>query len=127
MVKDPKFTVKTFHYTAWYRKDKLQSLIDLCQEDYSGIKRLIDNAQDKVPNNCYIYIHYKPQFWRLHIHFVKKERGHDINKYKFNRYPITEVLKNLSLDRVGIELLKKPKKESGKKIVNDITNLRYSK
>lgn len=99
LVIDPKHKQKDYHYTSWHKRD-IRSLLELNKKDVSPIKNLIDNIKklDLFPKDCKIYIHYPPNFWRLHIHFVSPEY---FNKHKVldsETYLVENVIKNLEKD-----------------------------
>lgn len=97
LVIDPKHNSENYHYTAWYKKD-IRSLLELRKKDIFEIKYLIKNIKysNLVPEDCEIYIHFPPNFWRLHIHFVNKT-FYDIHKNTNNQtYLVKDILSNLS-------------------------------
>lgn len=99
LVIDPKHNQKDYHYTAWYKRD-IRSLLELNKKDVPQIQDLIDNVNrlDLVPKDCDIYIHFPPNFWRLHIHFVSQKY---FNKYKVldsETYLVENVINNLEED-----------------------------
>lgn len=99
LVIDPKHTQKNFHYTAWHKKD-IRSLLELKKENTLEIKELIDNIKSLqlVPKDCKIYIHFPPNFWRLHIHFVSQEYF-DLQKNNDSEtYLIEDIINNLEAD-----------------------------
>ena len=66
VVEDPKNEPDTqkSHHTAWCKKD-LRSLLDIEECHIPAIYNLIQNVKKK-----YIFVHFPPKFWRLHIHFT---------------------------------------------------------
>ena len=75
---DPKNTKESFHYTAWY-KYEIPSLnfvtFDILNQIFDLKNELINN--NIIDENTIIFLHYPPQFYRLHVHFVDKN-------HKFN-------------------------------------------
>ena len=73
LVKDPKHKLESFHYTAWCKDPNIKSLIDVQQKHIPMIKTIIKKFGEhfSIANNNYkVLIHFPPNFWRLHIHFV---------------------------------------------------------
>ena len=90
---DPKNKYKSFHYTAWYRKN-IPSLKYLNFDIYHQILDLKKILIEKeiIKKNTIPYIHYPPNFYRLHIHFVDKNHVyHAPKEHIFN----IEDIKNL--------------------------------
>ena len=88
---------KKFHYTAWCKED-IRSLLDLERKHVSGLIMLRDSMRRKFKlseRNSLIYIHFPPNYWRLHIHFVsdshKPPAPHQL-------YMIDDVIKKLQDD-----------------------------
>tara|TARA_B100000524_G_C23559377_1_gene337714 strand:- start:173 stop:595 length:423 start_codon:yes stop_codon:yes gene_type:complete len=81
VVKDIKMVsdnLEHMHFTAWCRDKKINSLKDI---NIDNVKILIKikNEMDKYIRNKYngfddydIFIHYPPQFYQLHIHFLNR-------------------------------------------------------
>lgn len=88
---DPKNTKKSFHYTAWC-KYEIKSLkfmtFEILNKLFDFKNELFENKI--IDENTIIFLHYPPQFYRLHIHFV--------NKYHKFYAPIEEIffLKDIS-------------------------------
>jgi len=97
LVIDPKHNSKNYHYTAWHKKD-IRSLLELRKKDIFEIKSLIKNIKhlNLVPGDCEIYIHFPPNFWRLHIHFVSKTFYNIYKNTNNETYLVEDILGNLS-------------------------------
>jgi hypothetical protein len=111
ILEDVRHNKKSYHYTAWIKKD-IRSLIEINQE----ILYEIVNVQNYLLENNIIesshvaFIHFPPQFWRLHIHFVQ-----DNHKFKA---PHHEIIK---IDDI-IKYYNKDKNYFSKNIVLDIND-----
>tara|TARA_Y200000002_G_scaffold327377_1_gene290449 strand:- start:383 stop:772 length:390 start_codon:yes stop_codon:yes gene_type:complete len=75
---DPKNTKNSFHYTAWYKYE----ISSLKFVTFDILNQIIDFKNELIKNNIIdyktiIFLHYPPQFYRLHIHLVDKN-------HKFN-------------------------------------------
>ena len=99
LVVDPKHNQKDYHYTAWHKRD-IRSLLELNKKDVPQIQDLIDNVNrlDLVPKDCNIYIHFPPNFWRLHIHFVSQSYFDLLNIHDSDTYLLSVVLGNLLIN-----------------------------
>jgi hypothetical protein len=78
---DPKNTKKSFHYTAWYKYE----ISSLKFVTFDILNQIVDFKNELIKNNIIddktiIFLHYPPQFYRLHIHFVDK--NHNFNAPK---------------------------------------------
>ena len=73
VVKDLKYSNSNKHYTAWSKYD-VNSLLEInftiLERIYKLKKKLIN--KNIINSNYIVYIHYPPDFWRLHIHFLEK-------------------------------------------------------
>ena len=70
---DPKNKKNSYHYTAWCRNN-ISSLKYITFNTYQAIidlKKILIKKKI-IKKNDISYIHYPPQFYRLHIHFVHK-------------------------------------------------------
>ena len=87
---DPKNKKDSFHYTAWCKKDipSLKHLdLKLFQEILILKNKLLE--ENIINKDSIIFIHYPPQFYRLHIHFVsKKHRFYEPKNHIFYLYDI---------------------------------------
>ena len=106
VVKDKLHNDMSFHYTAWCLHP-YYSLLHLKKSDLSAIKKLINIVKILLPEEPLIFIHFPPNYWRLHIHFVQKNHIFKANKDEIHF--INDVIKNIELDefyylkRVGIK------------------------
>lgn len=97
-VKDPKHRDVLFHYTSWCKDPLIKTILDLEYKHISIINNLIEKFSEKFnkkKTEFKVFVHFPPDFWRLHIHFV------DIN-YKISGetktdeiFDIYEILNNL--------------------------------
>jgi hypothetical protein len=78
---DLKNSEECFHYTAWY-KFNISSLkyitFDILDQIFKLKFELISNKI--IEDDTLIFIHYPPQFYRLHIHFVSKNHDFEANE-----------------------------------------------
>ena len=89
------FNINNLHYTAWTKKN-INSLLELHRGDIESLKLLKKHVLKKIKlkeDELNIYIHFPPNFWKLHIHFVnkKKEIAAPIERVHF----LDDVIKNL--------------------------------
>lgn len=91
--KDLRHLDDSFHYTAWIKKD-IRSLIEI---DKDIIDQIIELRKSLIEKNIikqhYAFIHFPPNYWRLHIHFVNK--NHKFCAPKHEIFYIDDVIKNL--------------------------------
>ena len=75
---DPKNTNNVFHYTAWC-KENISSLKYLDFNIFLEILNLKKILIEKkiIKKDSLSFIHYPPNFYRLHIHFVGKNHIHN--------------------------------------------------
>lgn len=101
LVKDPKHKLESFHYTAWCKDANIKSLIDIQRKHIPMIRNIIKRFGyhfSIAACNYKVIIHFPPNFWRLHIHFVAK--NHKIpettpNDAVFDAY---DVIRNITED-----------------------------
>ena len=72
VVKDIKHTNSSYHYTAWIKKD-IRSLIEINQDIINSIQEIQSHLLEKsiITKTHTAFVHFPPQFWRLHVHFVQ--------------------------------------------------------
>lgn len=72
VLKDLKHTNTSYHYTAWIKED-IRSLIEMNQSIIDSIQEIRKYLLDQsiITDTHIAFIHFPPQFWRLHIHFVQ--------------------------------------------------------
>ncbi len=88
-VVDPRHNNSTdYHFTAWCRRPELKSMLDLESTDIVMLETLIKEVFGSLElkrQETRVLIHFPPDWWRLHVHFVPK----------YHRLP-----KGISLDEV---------------------------
>lgn len=94
IIKDKKHLPNSYHFTAWCIKD-IRSLLEIdldIIEDILNIKKyLIKN--NIIKKDGKVFIHFPPQFWRLHIHFVDSNHIFEAKKYEI--FYIEEIIENI--------------------------------
>ena len=88
---------KNFHYTAWCKED-IRSLLDLERKHIDDLIALRNGMRRKFKlskRNSLIYIHFPPNYWRLHIHFVSDSHKPSAPQ---QLYMIDDVIKKLQGD-----------------------------
>ena len=92
---DPKNNEKNFHYTAWSKKD-MRSLLEITKKDIDNILELEKEIENIIKKPYISYIHFPPNFWRLHIHYVNPLNFEEINNSDL--YLIKDIYQNISND-----------------------------
>ena len=110
IVKDIKSTYKSYHYTAWSKKD-IRSIIEIDANIIKNIKEIQEYLLDKsiITNTHIAFIHFPPQYWRLHIHFVQDNHIFEAPEHEIIK--IEDIIKYYSNDNKyfikNIRLIKK--------------------
>ena len=94
---DPKHSKESFHYTAWHKRD-VRSLLEVKKTDIEDIVSLLDNIKDIIGNNFVSYIHFPPNFWRLHIHFINVDKFEVIKETDNDIYLLENIISNINED-----------------------------
>lgn len=85
-----------YHYTAWCKED-LRSLLDIERKHIPSIHTIIHWLE--TYKNIYEtkqFIHFPPQFWRLHIHFMSPEHFQEINiRSSHHTHDLSDVIQNI--------------------------------
>ncbi len=98
IVEDKKHNDNSYHYCAWSKKD-VRNLLEVDNEILNNIieikKFLLEN---KIINEeGYIFVHFPPSIWRLHIHFV--EKNHVFLSPNNEIFYLSEITQNLINDK----------------------------
>lgn len=67
--------IHNLHYTAWTKKN-INSLLELNKQDIRSLKLIKQQVLEKIilkEDELNIYMHFPPNFWKLHIHYVSKK------------------------------------------------------
>lgn len=72
VLKDIDHIDETYHYTAWIKKD-VRSVVEINFEIIEQIKSISIYLLKKniIQKNHLCFIHFPPNYWRLHIHFTQ--------------------------------------------------------
>ena len=83
VVKDLKHTNSSYHYTAWIKKD-IRSLIEINQDIINSIQEIQNHLLEKsiITKTHTAFVHFPPQFWRLHVHFVQDNHIFEAPKHE---------------------------------------------
>ena len=83
VVKDLKHTNSSYHYTAWIKKD-IRCLIEINQDIINNIQEIQHHLLEKsiITKTHISFIHFPPQFWRLHVHFVQDNHIFEAPKHE---------------------------------------------
>ena len=83
VVKDLKHTNSSYHYTAWIKKD-IRSLIEINQDIINSIQEIQHHLLEKsiITKTHTAFVHFPPQFWRLHVHFVQDNHIFEAPKHE---------------------------------------------
>ena len=106
VIKDKVHTSSSYHYTAWCRYE-CKNLLEVASEDIQKIRKLINKVKLKLKSKPIIFIHFPPNYWRLHIHFVEQNHVYKANMEEIHF--IDDVIRNIEqnefyyLDRVIIQ------------------------
>lgn len=95
---DPKNTKDNFHYTAWCKKD-IRSLIEITNKFTFELIKLEKEVKEIINESYVSYIHFPPNFWRLHIHFVSKENFKRIEEKDNDIYLLKDVIEKVKKDK----------------------------
>ena len=98
-VKDPKHTEKSFHYTSWCKNPLIKTLLDLEKCHIPIIENLIIKFSEKFnlkKNEFKVFIHFPPNFWRLHIHFVDVNHKIPEETPEEDVYDVYDIISNLN-------------------------------
>jgi len=99
VVLDPRITNDSYHYTAW-AKENILSLIEINSSILNEIL-IIKNElirQKYIKEDGYSVIHFPPNFWRLHIHFVDKNHQFRRNTKPNEIFHIDNIIKKLNVN-----------------------------
>ena len=98
VVKDPKHCdSEYFYYTAWCKED-LRSILDLERKHIPFIyflKNALKTEYHITNKNSRQLIHFPPNFWRLHIHFISNKLHKNIRCYAPHTHYLCIVLANI--------------------------------
>ena len=92
VIEDKVHTDKSFHYCAWARWD-CKSLLEITPNDLVHIKEIIRKVKPLLKSEPIIFIHFSPNWWRLHIHFV--EKNHEFKAHMNEVHIIDDVIQKL--------------------------------
>ena len=97
VVEDKLHNKKSYHYTAWIKKD-VRSIIEINKEIIDQIKEIINILIDRniIQSNHYAFIHFPPNFWRLHVHIV--ENNHIFEAPNNEIFHIQDIINNYEND-----------------------------
>ena len=72
VVEDIKHDKKSYHYTAWIKMD-VRSIIEINNDILNEIVNIRNILQKDgiIKSNHFAFVHFPPNYWRLHIHFVE--------------------------------------------------------
>ncbi len=97
VVQDPKHSPHSYHYTAWMKED-VRSLIEitreLTQELLALKQRLLD--QSAIQPDAIVYLHFPPNYWRLHVHFVASNHQFDAPPHEV--FLLADIILHLDTD-----------------------------
>jgi hypothetical protein len=98
LIKDIKHDEKSYHYTAFIKED-VRSLIEINYEIIDSILYMKNNLLEKnlIQTDDFIFIHFPPSIWRLHIHFVDK--NHKFISSYHEIFFLDEVIEKISLNK----------------------------
>ncbi|CAE6973410.1 unnamed protein product [Symbiodinium sp. CCMP2592] len=83
LVKDPKMTIGSFHYTAWSTHGDLRTAGELRHRHVALLKGLLSEGTQAVldkqralrdEREVAVFLHFPPNIFRLHVHFVPVNR-----------------------------------------------------
>ena len=94
VIEDLNHKEDNYHYCAWCKND-IRNLLEVTRNTISKIVDIKNNLILKkfIKNDGYIFIHFPPNVWRLHIHFVSKD--HIFKAQKYEIFYLDEIEKNL--------------------------------
>ncbi|CAE7483097.1 unnamed protein product [Symbiodinium natans] len=84
LVKDPKMTPESFHYTAWSTHVDLRTAGELRHRHVSLLQGLLSEGSRAVlerhptlrdERDLAMFLHFPPNIFRLHVHFVPANRS----------------------------------------------------
>ena len=72
VIEDIKHKKTSYHYTAWIKKD-VRSIIEINNDILNEIVNIRNILQKDgiIKKNDFAFVHFPPNYWRLHIHFVE--------------------------------------------------------
>ena len=72
VLKDPKFNSESYYYTAWIKLD-IRNIMEINEKIINQIFKVKEYLLEKniIKENDYIFIHFPPRYWRLHVHFAQ--------------------------------------------------------
>ena len=96
-IKDIKHNKNIYHYTAWIKKD-VRSLLEINKDILDYIIDVKNNLLQKnlINSDDYVFIHFPPNIWRLHIHFVNKNYKFEALYYEI--FFLNEVIENIYIN-----------------------------
>ena len=97
VVEDQRHNQKSYHYTSWIKKD-IRSIIEINKEIIDQIKEIENTLLDKniIKSSHYAFIHFPPNFWRLHVHIV--ENNHIFRAPNHEIFHINDIITNYEND-----------------------------
>jgi m7GpppX diphosphatase len=101
IVKDPKHRINSFHYTAWAKDNTIKSILDLQRKHIPFLKQIIEKFAyyfKIAACNYKVLVHFPPNFWRFHIHFVDKNHKIKEGTPKDDIFNVYDIIKNLEKD-----------------------------
>ena len=101
VVEDPKHRNNAhYYYTAWCKED-LRSILDIEIKHLPLIQMLRRTLKMKYhinEINSRQIIHFPPNFWRLHIHFISNELIKDVRCFAPHTHYLRTVISNIQND-----------------------------
>ena len=90
---DPKHKKDKIHYTAWI-KENIESMEQLDIINFCKIIKLKSKIIKLkiIDKNMYTFLHYPPNFYRLHIHFCNERAYFDYKEYIYELNEILEYI-----------------------------------
>ena len=97
ILKDKKHSIDSYHYTAWIKKD-IRNLLEVNKNILDQINNIKNELENKnlINSDDFIFIHFPPSIWRLHIHFVEKNHIFEAPYYEI--FFLNEIIEKINND-----------------------------
>jgi len=94
VIEDLNHKEDNYHYCAWCKND-IRNLLEVTGKTISKIIDIKNNLilKNIIKDDGYIFIHFPPNVWRLHIHFVSKDHFFKAQEYEI--FHLDEIVKNI--------------------------------